>query len=190
MPAPHDNAYKHLFSHPQAVRDLLRGFVHEDWVAMLDYDSLEKVNGSSVSDDPRSRQDEPSPASLAAYRPRLRYFLLDERRLSEASLDAPDNARLLEVSRRVFGLVDAVPSRLTAFGFAVVGNFEEAINGWRRDARLWQQPNEGIILAAAAGGKTSYFEDVLTIEIDSSAPVQETATTAAATDGIRKLGSY
>lgn len=92
MPAPHDNAYKHLFSHPQAVRDLLRGFVHEDWVAMLDYDSLEKVNGSSVSDDPRSRQDEPSPASLAAYRPRLRYFLLDERRLSEASLDAPDNA--------------------------------------------------------------------------------------------------
>jgi adenosylcobinamide-phosphate synthase len=44
-----------------------------------------------------------------------------------------------------------VPSRLTAFGFAVVGNFEEAINGWRRDAPLWQQPNEGIILAAAAG---------------------------------------
>lgn len=47
-----------------------------------------------------------------------------------------------------------------------------------------------VTLAAAAGGKTSYFEDVLTIEIDSSAPVQETATTAAATDGIRKLGSY
>ena len=40
---------------------------------------------------------------------------------------------------------------MTAFGFAVVGNFEEAVNGWRRDARLWQQPNEGIILAAAAG---------------------------------------
>jgi len=28
MPAAHDNAYKHLFSHPQAVRALLRGFVH------------------------------------------------------------------------------------------------------------------------------------------------------------------
>ena len=67
------------------------------------------------------------------------------------TLDAPDNERLLAVARRVFGLIDAVPSRLTAFGFAVVGNFEEAINGWRRDARLWQQPNEGIILAAAAG---------------------------------------
>jgi len=67
------------------------------------------------------------------------------------ALDAPDNDRLLEVSRRVFGLIDFVPSRLTAFGFAVVGNFEEAVNGWRRDAQLWQQPNEGIILAAAAG---------------------------------------
>jgi adenosylcobinamide-phosphate synthase len=66
-------------------------------------------------------------------------------------LDAPDNDRLLEVSRDLFALIDMVPARLTAFGFAVVGNFEEAVNGWRRDARLWRQPNEGIILAAAAG---------------------------------------
>jgi len=47
-----------------------------------------------------------------------------------------------------------------------------------------------VTLAAAAGGKTSYFQDVLTIEIDSSAPVQETATNVAASNGIRKLGSY
>ncbi len=38
-----------------------------------------------------------------------------------------------------------------------------------------------VTLAAAVGGKTSYFEDVLTIEIDSSAPVQ--ATTSAANGG-------
>jgi adenosylcobinamide-phosphate synthase len=44
-----------------------------------------------------------------------------------------------------------VPARLTAFGFAVVGNFEEAVGSWRRDAALWQHPNEGVILAAAAG---------------------------------------
>ncbi len=67
------------------------------------------------------------------------------------ALDAPDNDRLLEVSRRLFDRIDAVPARLTAFGFAVVGNFEEAVNGWRRDARLWRRPNEGIILASAAG---------------------------------------
>ena len=48
-------------------------------------------------------------------------------------------------------LIDHVPARLTAFGFAVVGNFEEAVTCWRRDAALWKYPNEGIILAAAAG---------------------------------------
>ncbi len=32
-----------------------------------------------------------------------------------------------------------------------MGNFEEAINGWRRDASLWKHENEGVILAAAAG---------------------------------------
>ena len=47
-----------------------------------------------------------------------------------------------------------------------------------------------VTLAATAGSKTSYFEDVVTVEIDSSAPVQETATTIAATTGIRKLGRY
>jgi adenosylcobinamide-phosphate synthase len=67
------------------------------------------------------------------------------------ALDAPSNERLMALSRRLFALVDHVPARLTAFGFAVVGNFEEAVNGWRRDAALWLHDNEGIILAAAAG---------------------------------------
>lgn len=67
------------------------------------------------------------------------------------SLGVPANAQLLAVSQRVFALIDHVPARLTAFGFAVVGNFEEAINTWRRDAVLWKYPNEGVILASAAG---------------------------------------
>lgn len=65
--------------------------------------------------------------------------------------DAPTNERLMQVSRRVFGWIDHVPARLTAAGFAIVGNFEEAVNGWRRDAGLWRHANEGIILASAAG---------------------------------------
>ena len=69
----------------------------------------------------------------------------------QRSIDAPANDGLLEVSRRLFGWIDHVPARLTAFGFAVVGNFEEAVASWRRDADLWQHANEGIILAAAAG---------------------------------------
>jgi adenosylcobinamide-phosphate synthase len=69
----------------------------------------------------------------------------------QRSLDAPANDQLLSLSRRLFALMDQVPARLTAFGFAVVGNFEEAVASWRRDAGLWQHPNEGVILAAAAG---------------------------------------
>ena len=67
------------------------------------------------------------------------------------ALDAPANDSLLALSRRIFVLIDHLPARLTAFGFAVVGNFEEAVASWRRDAGLWLHPNEGIILAAAAG---------------------------------------
>jgi adenosylcobinamide-phosphate synthase len=67
------------------------------------------------------------------------------------TLDAPTNERLMVLSRRLFGFIDYIPARMTATGFAIVGNFEEAVNGWRRDASLWLHPNEGIILASAAG---------------------------------------
>jgi adenosylcobinamide-phosphate synthase len=67
------------------------------------------------------------------------------------TLAAPVNERLMSLSQQLFRWIDYVPARLTAFGFAVVGNFEEAVSGWRRDAGLWMHPNEGIILAAAAG---------------------------------------
>ncbi len=67
------------------------------------------------------------------------------------NLDAPSNEGLAALSRRLFTLVDHVPARLTAAGFAIVGNFEESVAAWRRDARLWEHANEGVILAAAAG---------------------------------------
>jgi len=51
----HDNAYKSLFSNPEMVVDLLRGFVKEDWVASVDFSTLEKANGSYISDDLRDR---------------------------------------------------------------------------------------------------------------------------------------
>jgi predicted transposase YdaD len=57
MPA-HDNAYKNIFSHRQVVADLLTGFVGEDWVRAVDLDTLDKCNGSYVSDDLRDRQDD------------------------------------------------------------------------------------------------------------------------------------
>jgi adenosylcobinamide-phosphate synthase len=89
------------------------------------------------------------PAGAVAYRMAeftARYWAFKRR-----TLDASANERLMQFSERAFGLIDHVPARLTAFGFAVVGNFEEAINGWRRDAELWAHENEGVLLAAAAG---------------------------------------
>ena len=50
------------------------------------------------------------------------------------TVGAPVNERLLALSQRLFGLIDHLPARMTAFGFAVVGNFEEAVSCWRRDA--------------------------------------------------------
>jgi adenosylcobinamide-phosphate synthase len=89
------------------------------------------------------------PAGAVAYRMAefaSRYWAFKSR-----ALDAPANERLMRLSQRWFELIDHVPARLTAFGFAVVGNFEEAVNGWRNDAGLWMHDNEGILLAAAAG---------------------------------------
>ncbi len=54
----HDAGYKDLFSHPEMVADLLLGFVHEPWVHELDFTTLEKVSGSYVSDDLRTREDD------------------------------------------------------------------------------------------------------------------------------------
>jgi hypothetical protein len=51
----HDPGYKRLFSHPQTVEELLRGFLGEDWVRGLDFSTLERVDRSFVSDDLRAR---------------------------------------------------------------------------------------------------------------------------------------
>ena len=63
----------------------------------------------------------------------------------------PTHDRLMTLSHQLYAVLDHVPARLTALGFAVVGNFEDAIDAWRRHAGLWARPNEGTILAAASG---------------------------------------
>jgi len=54
----HDHSYKQLFAHAEMVRDLLTGFVREDWVQSLDLASLETVKGSYVTDDYHDREDD------------------------------------------------------------------------------------------------------------------------------------
>jgi len=54
-------------------------------------------------------------------------------------------------TNRAWHLADWVPARITAMGFAVVGNFEEAIDNWRNYETLPDSDNDGVILAATAG---------------------------------------
>jgi hypothetical protein len=56
--AGNDPKYRLLFSHPRMIEDLLRGFIHEDWVAQLDFGTLERVNGSFVSEDLEDRRND------------------------------------------------------------------------------------------------------------------------------------
>lgn len=52
---------------------------------------------------------------------------------------------------RAFAVIDWLPVRLTALGFAVVGDFTGAVECWRGQAKTWRIRGQGIVLAAAAG---------------------------------------
>ncbi len=54
-------------------------------------------------------------------------------------------------AQRVFAIVDWLPARLTAFCFAMTGDFMGAVECWREQAATWRSRSQGIILAAAAG---------------------------------------
>jgi adenosylcobinamide-phosphate synthase len=56
-----------------------------------------------------------------------------------------------QFAKRAFEVIDWVPVRLTAIGFAFAGDFMGAVECWREYAASWRSRSDGIILAAAAG---------------------------------------
>jgi len=58
---------------------------------------------------------------------------------------------LRSVASRAWLTLDWLPSRMTALGFAIVGSFEDAMDGWRNHANNFPEDNDGVILAATAG---------------------------------------
>ena len=54
----HDHSYKLLFAHARMVRELLETFVGGDWLAQVDFDTLERVSDGYISDDLRARADD------------------------------------------------------------------------------------------------------------------------------------
>jgi adenosylcobinamide-phosphate synthase len=63
----------------------------------------------------------------------------------------PASAALQAVAGRAWERIDWLPARVTALAFAVVGNFEEAIDCWRNHAQRFPNDNDGVILAATSG---------------------------------------
>ena len=70
---------------------------------------------------------------------------------SSAVQTQPVRAALRDVADRAWHWIDWLPARTTALGFAIVGSFEEAIDGRRHHAQRFPDDNDGVILAATAG---------------------------------------
>lgn len=65
--------------------------------------------------------------------------------------DGTPSAALQKAGAQGWNWVDHVPARATALGFAVVGNFEEAVASWRSDAEWFAPGSDGVVLAATSG---------------------------------------
>ena len=63
----------------------------------------------------------------------------------------PVSTALQDVATRAWSMIDWLPARVTALGFAVVGSFEEAIDAWRNYTQGEFVTNSGVILAATSG---------------------------------------
>ena len=63
----------------------------------------------------------------------------------------PPSESLQRAAEQAWMVIDWLPARLTAMSFAVVGSFEEAIDGWRFHAQRFPNDNDGVVLAATAG---------------------------------------
>jgi adenosylcobinamide-phosphate synthase len=54
-------------------------------------------------------------------------------------------------SIKAWAVMDWIPARATALGFAFVGSFEEAVDGWRRHEAEFPGDSDGVVLAATSG---------------------------------------
>ncbi len=76
------------------------------------------------------------------------------RQPAEADLNAVANKT--SISKQIFTWLDTPPAYLTGWGFAIMGDFEDAVYCWREQADTWpdgtnNDKNKGIILTTGAG---------------------------------------
>ena len=96
----------------------------------------------------------PGPIGLVAYPLALRAMQTWEHLVEHGGprlVGAFDDRDFGWFAARAFHAIDWIAQRLTAFVFAVVGDFEDALFCWRSQATQWVRPEEGIVLASGAG---------------------------------------
>ena len=112
----------------------------------------------------------PGPSGAVLYR--LADFLA--RRWNAPVAGVPGTPAPLEpfglFPKRAFEWIDWLPVRLTAIGFAIVGNFEDAVFNWRNHVEQWSDPARGILLAAGGGALGVRLGDAARSTVDATAP--------------------
>jgi adenosylcobinamide-phosphate synthase len=63
----------------------------------------------------------------------------------------PISTPLRTYATRAWYLIDWLPARITALGFAFVGSFEDAVDSWRQHEGRSPGDNDGVVIAATAG---------------------------------------
>ncbi|MDR2852018.1 MAG: CobD/CbiB family protein [Burkholderiaceae bacterium] len=90
------------------------------------------------------------PAGAVFYR--MSAFVADYWEHKRDAMHQPSSNAVCAAAQGAWQLIDWLPARITALGFAIVGSFEDAIGCWRQCASNFPgNRNDGVILAATAG---------------------------------------
>lgn len=89
------------------------------------------------------------PAGAVLYRVSEYVYRYANRPLRATSI--PISEPLRAFAKRTWYLIDWLPARITALGFAFVGSFEEAVDSWRQHEARYPGDNDGVVIAATAG---------------------------------------
>lgn len=69
----------------------------------------------------------------------------------QGSEDLLPSESVCGAAAKAWQLINHIPARASAIAFAIVGNFEEAVANWRTIGVPQRDPNDAVVLVAAAG---------------------------------------